>query len=256
MKSMTITNVTPQNVREETLFCVKDISSPAFKCKEEWFCEQYQQGLRIAILKDNDGAMIGYIEYIPAEHAWRPIEAENYMFIHCMYIYAKKNRHLGYGSELIRQAEEEARHLKMQGVCVMSSSGSWMADKRIFLKNGYSQADKKDRFELLYKNWTENDQVPEFLDWSSEQDKYQGWHLLYADQCPWHEKSVAALLTTAMDYGIELQVTKLTSAEQARNAPSGFGVFSLLHDGRLLEDHYLSATRFKNILRKELQLSP
>ncbi|MDP8203010.1 MAG: YoaP domain-containing protein [Candidatus Tenebribacter mawsonii] len=45
---------------------------------------------------------------------------------------------------------------------------------------------------------------------------------------------------------------KITSSKEANNAPSGFGSFSLLHDGNLLEDHYLSATRFKNIVKKEL----
>ena len=56
-----------------------------------------------------------------------------------------------------------------------------------------------------------------------------------------------------MDYGMDLKVTKLETAQEAKNAPSGFGVFNLLHDGKLLEDHYLSATRFKNILKIKLK---
>jgi hypothetical protein len=56
----------------------------------------------------------------------------------------------------------------------------------------------------------------------------------------------------ASDYGIEMKVTKLLTPEEARNAPSGFGTFSLIKDGKLLEDHYLSRTRFENILKKEL----
>lgn len=66
---------------------------------------------------------------------------------------------------------------------------------------------------------------------------------------------MVALLNTAMDYDIDLKITKLETAQEAKNAPSGYGVFSLLHDGKLLEDHYLSATRFRNILKKELQLN-
>ena len=54
------------------------------------------------------------------------------------------------------------------------------------------------------------------------------------------------------DFEVDLQVEKLTTAEEAKSAPSGFGVFSLMHDGQLVEDHYLSATRFRNILKKEL----
>ncbi|WP_282134916.1 hypothetical protein [Seonamhaeicola maritimus] len=56
-----------------------------------------------------------------------------------------------------------------------------------------------------------------------------------------------------MDYGIDLKVSKINTVEEAKNAPSGFGVFNLLRDGRLLEDHYISGTRFRNILEKELK---
>ena len=108
---------------------------------------------------------------------------------------------------------------------------------------------------LLSKKWDTTAPDPKLLDWTAQQKKYQGWHLLYADQCPWHQKSVEALLNTAMDYDIELKVTELKTVQEAKKAPSGFGVFSLLHDGKLVEDHYLSATRFRNILKKELERS-
>jgi hypothetical protein len=36
------------------------------------------------------------------------------------------------------------------------------------------------------------------------------------------------------------------------HAPSYYGVFNFLWNGRLLSDHYVSKGRFKNILRKEI----
>lgn len=135
----------------------------------------------------------------------------------------------------------------------MTSKGSWLAEKSIFEKNGFGQVDQKGRFELLSKKWKAMAPDPKLLDWTVQQEKYQGWHLLYADQCPWHEKSVEALLYMAMDFDIHLKVTKIRTAKEAKNAPSGYGVFNLLHDGKLLEDHYISATRFRNILKKELK---
>lgn len=44
-------------------------------------------------------------------------------------------------------------------------------------------------------------------------------------------------------------VGEITEAAIAQSAPSGFGVFALLKDGQLLEGHYISKTRFKNILQ-------
>ena len=250
-----IVDVTPNNVQKETLFCVKDLKSPGFKCKQDWFEKQYDRGLRMKILKGVNGKMIGFIEYVPASNAWRPIEAEKFMFVHCITVYSKKDRNKGYGSLLIKEVEKDAKREGLAGVCVMSSKGVWIADNGIFDDNDFKKIDQRGRFELLSKKWDTAVPDPKLLDWTKQQSKYKGWNLIYADQCPWHEKSVVALLNTAMDYDVDLKITKLETAQEAKNAPSGYGVFSLLHDGKLLEDHYLSATRFRNILKKELQLN-
>lgn len=253
MNALNIINVTPDNVLDETLFCIKDLKNPGFQSKRIWFENRYIEGLRMKILKDQNSKMVGFIEYVPVANAWRPVDAPLFMFIHCMYVYPNSNKNKGYGSRLINEAEKDARERKMQGICVMTSKGSWMTDKRIFEKNNFKEVDQKGRFELLSKKWGAKGADPRLLDWTTNQKKYQGWHLLYADQCPWHEKSVEALYKVALEYDIELKIKKIKSAEEAKNAPSGFGVFSLLHDGELLEDHYLSATRFKNILKKVLK---
>ncbi|AUP81325.1 GNAT family N-acetyltransferase [Flavivirga eckloniae] len=247
-----ITNVTPDNVLNETLFCIKDIKKPEFKAKQKWFEKRYEEGLQLKILKDETDKMLGYIEYIPAVDAWRPVNAPTFMFIHCMYIYSKKDRNLGLGSKLINEAEKDAKEKNMDGLCVMTSKGSWMADKRIFKRLDFDEVDKRGRFELCSKTWNPEAAPPKLFDWTAQQKKYKGWHLLYADQCPWHEKSVEAMLNTAMDFEIDLNITKIETAQEAQQAPSGFGVFSLLHDGELLEDHYLSATRFRNILKAQI----
>ena len=252
MGSTRITEVTPENVQQETLFCIKDITKPGFESKRIWFEKQYKNGLKLKILKDANDKMIGFIEYIPVANAWRPVNATNFMFIHCMYIYSKKDRNKGLGSMLIHEAEKDAKSKKMDGLCVMTSKGSWIADKRIFEQLGFSEVAKRGRFELLSKKWNREITDPKLFDWTAQQKKYQGWHLVYADQCPWHQKSVEAMLNVAMDFDIDLKITKLNTAKEAQKAPSGFGVFNLLHDGKLLEDHYLSATRFRNILQKEI----
>ncbi|MEZ5197460.1 MAG: YoaP domain-containing protein [Bacteroidales bacterium] len=56
---------------------------------------------------------------------------------------------------------------------------------------------------------------------------------------------------TAKEYGLDLQVTILKTAKEAQEAPSGYGTYSLVYKGKLLSDHYISNTRFKNILNKE-----
>jgi hypothetical protein len=94
---------------------------------------------------------------------------------------------------------------------------------------------------------------PKLINWEKQQEKYKGWNLIYADQCPWHAKSVSDLKELASENGINLKVKKLKNSREAKAAPSGFGVYSLIKDGKLIDDHYLSKTRFKNILKEELK---
>ena len=251
MNNLKLVDITPENVMEHGLFCIKNVKNPVFALKKNWFLQSYKEELRIKILYNDDKKQIGYIEYIPAEFAWRPVEAPGFMFIQCMFIYAKKDKNKGYGSFMVKACEEDAKKQNMKGICTMTSDGTFIANKQLFINNGYSQVDKLERYELMVKKFDNKFDNPRLIDWTKNRDKYQGWNLIYADQCPWHHKSVEALKEVTKDVGIDLMIKKITTCQEAKNAPSGFGVFCLMHNGKLLEDHYLSATRFRNILNKE-----
>lgn len=245
---MEIINVIPENSKENTLFCIRDLNSPGFHAKSKWFEDRIKEGIRLKILQDED-RKIAYIEYIPSEYAWRPVKARNYMFIQCMFTYAKKDRNKGYATMLIRECEDDARASGMHGVAVMTSQGAWITNKSLFKKLGYTQVEKLGRFELMVKKFDEAAPDPGLFDWTSRQKEYTGWHLLYSDQCPWHVKAVEAIQRVAAEHGIDLDIRKIPTALDAQSGPSGFGTFALLHNGKLLEDHYISETRFRNILR-------
>jgi len=79
---------------------------------------------------------------------------------------------------------------------------------------------------------------------------YDGFlHNIYNDK---PMGSVHDLSEMAAEHGLELKVTVLENAREAQNAPSYYGVFSLVWNGRLLADHYVSKGRFKNLLQKEI----
>ena len=64
---MKIVAVTPENAIKETFFCIKDLKRQGFKDKAQWYEKRYAEGLRIKILKNDEGKMIGFIEYVPAK---------------------------------------------------------------------------------------------------------------------------------------------------------------------------------------------
>lgn len=245
-------SLTQKNLVQESLFCNKNPKSEGFQKKAAWFVERQTEGLQIIIAKDDADKALGFIEFVPSEFAWRPVQAKGYMFIHCIMVYPNKARNKGVASTLIRLCRKEAENQKLQGLAVLTSKGSWLADKRLFKKYGFSQIEKQGRFELMVHPFSNAGELPKFVNWETELKQYNGWNLVYADQCPWHEKAVEALQKTAKAHGIKLNVKRLTTAAEAQKAPSGFGVFALVKDGKLLEDHYISERRFKNILNKEL----
>jgi len=253
MKPYTILSVTPDNVVDAGIYCIKDKKSDGAKAKAEWFRKQCKDGLRLKIIVDQDGKQVGFIEYAPSENAWRPISAENYFFIHCIALFVKEVRHKTLGTSLLQACEQDAKMNKRYGVCALTSAGAWMANKTLFERNGYAQVEELDRFKLMAKKFDYKSPSPRLVNWKKQQSKYKGWNLVYANQCPWHKKSVEAVKQVAEKYGVDLNVWVLAIPEEAQKAPSGFGVYSLIRDGRLLEDHYLSATRFESILKKELK---
>jgi GNAT superfamily N-acetyltransferase len=248
-----ILNVTTDNVAEIGIYCIKDKKSPGYQSKVEWFKAKINKGLKIKIATDIKGKQVGFIEYIPSELAWRPIKANNYYFIQCIALFVKEAKDKGIGSYLIEQCEQDALDSKKNGICAMSSEGPWIANKSLYEKNNFSLAERLDRFELMVKSFDNRNAKPRFFDWTKEGAKYKGWHLIYSDQCPWHEKSITDIRQSALDNGIKLTIKKLETPEEAQSAPSGFGTFSLINDGNLLADHYISKTRFENILRQVTQ---
>jgi GNAT superfamily N-acetyltransferase len=247
-----IVHVTPENAREHRFFCIKNVKESGFYAKEKWLKDRIKEGLTLKVIYADDGKQAGFIEYVPAEYAWRPVSALGWFFIHCIMVYPNKYRSTGAASLLIEEAINEARAHGKSGVCAMTSRGPWMATKKVFQKNGFEQFDKKGRFELMGIKLKDVAANPKLIDWESKLNNYNGWNLLYADQCPWHDKGVKAILKSADERGIDLNVEKIETAEDARNMPSGFGVFALVKDGKLLEDHYLSKRRFETIVADEM----
>jgi len=250
MDHLKIIEVDENNATEEGLFCVKNPKYEGFQLKLNWLIERWNEGLKLKILKKGNDR-IGFIEYTPGEFAWRPVQAKGYLFIQCLMVYGKDNYHSGYGSLLIKECLDEAKKMSNDGVAVMASNGTWMADKSIFLKNGFELIDSKDRFDLMVFKFNKA-LDPAFINWEDNLNKYKGLHLIYANQCPLFIKSVNEMKQTAKACGLELKVNVLKTAHEAQQAPSGYGTYSLVYNGKILSDHYISNTRFKNILNKDL----
>jgi GNAT superfamily N-acetyltransferase len=248
---MTLEIVGPGNLSDCGIGCLTNPGHEGYQPKVEWLQRRFDEGLRFLLYRDDKGKPLAFLEYVPGEYAWRPVDAEGWLFVHCLWVYSKGQKVGGLGSRLIQACAEEARQAGARGVAAMVSDGPWMAGKTIFMKNGFEPVAQADRFELVIHRLRQGPS-PGFRDISTNLAEYRGLNVVYAAQCPMLPKSVNDLAEMAAEHGLELNVHVLDTPEKAQHAPSYYGVFSLVWNGRLLSDHYVSKGRFRNILREEI----
>lgn len=234
------------------VICFINPSNKYFRLKIEWLKKRFSEGLTMKVIKpDQAGKVAGYIEYVPGEFAWRAVNASGYMFIHCLWVYPNNNKKKGLGSALLEEVEADARKAKMKGVAVISSDGAFMANRDLFVKNGYTVKKEMEKCQLLVKNFSGVQPALGFNNTTDARSNLKGWHMIFSSQCPWVARFVEESKPIIKEHGLNMNIRELTTAREAQHAPSVYSVFNLIRDGKLLADRYISTTRFKNILNKE-----
>ena len=153
--------------------------------KLDWLKKRYAEGLRYKVLRSREFGDIGMIEYAPGSHAWRPVEAEGYLVIHCLMVYAStrgKDSALSCWIDCLR----DARKSKCRGVAVVTSSDSFMAGSGLFIKAGFVSVESNPPYELLVKKFKATAPDPRFIvDRERVLKRHtKGLTILAADQCP------------------------------------------------------------------------
>ncbi|NTU61726.1 MAG: GNAT family N-acetyltransferase [Caldiserica bacterium] len=234
------------------VICFINPKDPTFKLKVEWLEQRFAEGLKITALKvEGEKKIAGFIEYVPGEFVWRAVECKDYMFIHCLWVGSKSDRSQGFGSALVNHVIEQARNQGMKGVCVLTSNDAFMAKDALFEKLGFVATDQTKVYKLQTFKFDKDEGKPKIINNSKILAGMKGWHILYSKQCPWVARLVAEVKPVLDKNGIEAEIKEIKTAKQAQAAPSIYGVINLIHDGKLLSERYISATRLQNIISKE-----
>lgn len=246
-----VIDLTPGNIADYGVCGYKDVEKHLeLRRKIDWFKEYHSKGLRIKVIISKTGGYQGMLEYIPGVYAHRPVEAKEYMFIHCIFVgFKKEYKGKGYASALIDECIRDAQDKKMKGVAVVTRNGSFMAGKDIFLKKGFVVADKaKPDFELLVLKFDQNSVSPEFKDNSPGIYK-KGLTIIRSPQCPYSVKNVDAMIETAKGMNIKVSIIDLKDSDSAQSSPCAFGTFCIIYEGEIISHHPISNTRFENIMK-------
>ena len=247
-----IIDVGAENIRDFGFCGFKRITQEGYRRKTAWLKKRFAEGMKIKVLHTRDEGTVGFIEYIPGTCAWRPIEAPQYMVIHCIMIYRKKYKGKGYGSQLLEHCIRDTRRAKMAGVAVVTSGGTWMAGSAIFEKNGFESVDTAPpSFELMVKK-LKKAPSPKFKGgWEKRLRIYgSGLVIIRSDQCPMIANCTTGIVEACGELGVPAKIVELKNYRQAQNAPSAYGIFNIVYNGKVIADHPIGKRRFCNIMNK------
>lgn len=247
---MKIIDVTAENVEETGFFCLMSRrKSDGYQRKLSWLKARFEEGLRIKMLDLSEGGR-GFIEYIPGEYAWRPVEASGFLFIHCLWVVGKSKGN-GYAKLLLRECLADAKRCGAQGLAMVTSEGNWLVGRELFQGRGFTLVDHAPpNYELLAKDFGPGPPPSFPTDWEQRAASFgQGLTVIRTDQCPYLDDAVNTALEAARVRGIPAKVVELTSAQEMRErAPSPYGVFTIVLDGEVLSHYYQPMKKLNELL--------
>lgn len=241
--------LTLDNLEKEHICCAisnnKDIQVAS---KKAWLEQRIKDGL--VFLKSTERGKC-FIEYIPAENAWFPIEANGYMHVNCFWVSGSFKGH-GYANDLLNACISDAKVQGKHGITVISSPKKipFLSDPKYLAYKGFKVADTaKPNFTLTYLPFDENAPVPKFKNSVKQPhvDK-QGFVVYYTHGCPFTAKYVPMVEQTAKDKGIPFESVLLDSKEKAQNAPMAWTNYAVFYNGEYITNEILNEKKFLELV--------
>ncbi len=196
-----------------------------------------------------------FIEYVPAENAWCPIEAAGYMFIDCLWV-SGRFKGQGYSNELLDACISDSREKGKLGLVILSAKKKvpYISDPKYLKYKGFKLADTSEPFyELFYLPFDESASKPCFMKHvKAPRIKEQGFVLYYANQCPFTAKYVPIIEKFAYEKKIAFKSIRFESTKEARMAPAPFVSYSLFYNGEFVTNEILTDKKFEKIVTEKL----
>lgn len=248
---MEYTKLTEENLEQEHICCaISNNKDPQVIAKKEWISSRLKDGL-VFLKADIRGKC--FIEYIPAEYAWVPIQADDYMHINCFWVSGSCKGH-GYANELLERCIDDARRKGKAGITVISSAKKkpFLSDPKYLAHKGFRLADKAAPFyELLYLPLTSQASVPRWKECAkTAKSDLKDFALYYTNGCPFTAKYVPILERCASEHHVVLTTIKMDSRQKAQSAPIPWTNFALFYNGNFITNEIPSEKKFLGLIEQ------
>ena len=248
---MEYVKVTKENIETEHICCaISNNKDVQVSSKKSWLSERFDDGL--VFLKSAERGKC-FIEYIPAEHAWVPIDADGYTYIDCLWVSGSFKGH-GYSNDLLDACVNDSKEQGRKGLCILSSEKKkpFLADPKYLKYKGFTVCDEADNgIQLWYLPFDKNAHRPAFKPCAKHPHVDEdGFVLYYTYQCPFNAKYVPIVEQTAKENGIKFKAIRLQSREEAQNAPTPVTTYALFYNGEYVTNEQMNDTKFLKLAGK------
>lgn len=247
---MDFITINQDNIDSEHICCsiTEKKGETAISSKKAWMKERFEDGL--TFVRMNVRGKV-FIEYIPAEKAWYPISANNYMHINCFWI-AGQYKGKGYANELLNHCIKDALAKGKCGITVIASEKKrgFLSDPNYLKYKGFQAIDTAHPYFILYYlPFSDDAPIPCFND-CVKQDEIdeKGMVLYYTNQCPFTDKYVPIISEIAKQHGTTISLHKIETLIQAQNCPSPFTTYSFYFEGKFITNEIFSDKKFEKFL--------
>ena len=229
--------LTKENIDREHICCaISDKKcAESYEAKKAWLKREFDNGY---VFRRLDERAKVFIEYCPAEKAWIPVVAPNYLMINCFWV-SGQYKGKGYAKALLQTAIDDANAQGKDGLVTVVGTAKlpFMSDTKWLLRQGFETAEKLPYgFSLLVKKLNPAAQNPSFnKSVKSGECAEKGLAVYYTNRCPFTEYYVnTELIRTAEKRKLPLTLVKLETVEQAQSAPTPATIFSLFYNGKFV----------------------
>lgn len=242
---MEYVRLTKENLAREHICCaISNDRDVQVASKKAWLADRLDEGL--VFLKSTERGKC-FIEYLPAEMAWNPIEAAGYLYIDCLWVSGSFKGH-GYSNDLLGACVDDGRRSGKKGICVLSAAKKlpFLADPKYLEHKGFTVCDEADNgVQLRYLPLDPGAEPPRFRECARHPRVNEaGYVLYYTHQCPFNAKYVPIVERAAKENGIPFRAVRLESREAAQNAPTPVTTYALFRDGAYLTNEQMNDTKF------------
>ena len=241
--------LTRENLETEHICCaISNNNDVQVSSKKAWLADRLAEGL--VFLKSAERGKC-FIEYIPAENAWIPLDAEGYLYIDCLWVSGSFKGH-GYSNDLMNECVRDSKAQGRKGLCILSSvkKKPFLADPKYLKHKGFEVCDEADNgIQLWHLPLAKSTGKPQFKPCAKHPHVDEpGYVLYYTSQCPFNAKYVPVVERVARERGVKLKAIHLQSRTEAQNAPTPVTTYALFLDGEYLTNDQMNDTRFLKLL--------